>query len=150
MNEVVRIFEDAEKCNNSFILLDDILRLIDFVPLGPRYNSSILNLIINLIKKVLDPSKKQIILATVSNAKEFDDLGMLRYFKHVFNMDKLTSQEISDVLKGLGFEAAAASSISRQVQRATVVELMDTTKIEGQKNEQEWMKCWNQSIEAAH
>lgn len=120
------------------------------MPLGPRYNSSILNLIVNLIKKVLDPSKKQIILATVSNAKEFDDLGMLCYFKHVFNMDKLTPQEIAEVLKGLGFEATAASGISRHVQRATVAELMDTTKIEGQRNEQGWMKCWNQSIEAAH
>lgn len=55
MNEVVRIFEDAERCSNSFIVLDDILRLIDFIPLGQRYNSSILNLLINLIKKVLSP-----------------------------------------------------------------------------------------------
>jgi vesicle-fusing ATPase len=54
MREVVKIFEDAEKCNSSFIIIDDVLRLIDFIPLGPRYNSNILNLLINLIKKVLD------------------------------------------------------------------------------------------------
>lgn len=67
MNEIVRIFEDAERCTNSFIILDDILRLIDFIPLGPKYNSNILNLLINLIKKVLPPSKKKIIIATVTN-----------------------------------------------------------------------------------
>jgi vesicle-fusing ATPase len=69
MNEIVRIFEDAERCTKSLIVLDDLLRLIDFIPLGSKYNSSILNLIINLIKKVVSPSKKQIIIATVSNQK---------------------------------------------------------------------------------
>lgn len=67
MNEIVRIFEDAERCKHSFIILDDILRLIDYIPLGQRYNSSILNLLINLIKKVIDPTKKQIILATATD-----------------------------------------------------------------------------------
>ena len=55
MNEIVRIFDDAQKCLSSFIVLDDILRLIDFIPLGPRYSSNILNLLINLIKKVASP-----------------------------------------------------------------------------------------------
>jgi FMN phosphatase YigB (HAD superfamily) len=108
--------------------------LIDFIPLGPRYNSSILNLIINLIKKVLDPSKKQIILATVTNAKEFEELGMLRYFKHVYSMEKLNSEDITRVMNSLGFDNGQAVAIGRQVQRSTVSEIVDTTKIDGLKS----------------
>ena len=89
MNEIVRIFDDADKCNSSFIVLDDVLRLIDFIPLGPRYNATILNLLINLLKKVLHPDKKQIIVATVTNAKEFEELGLMKYFQHNYFMDKL-------------------------------------------------------------
>ena len=66
MAEIVHIFEDAEKCPLSFILLDDVIRLVDYVPLGQKFNSSILNLILNLLKKNLsNPNSKQIILATV-------------------------------------------------------------------------------------
>jgi hypothetical protein len=47
------------------------------------------------------------------------------------------------VLTGLGFEDTAAMSIGRQIGRSTVSEIVDTTKIEGQKSEEEWLKCWN-------
>lgn len=111
--QIVRIFEDAEKCVNSFIILDDIMRLIDFIPLGPRYNSVILNLIINLIKKVLTTqSKKQIIIATVTNLQEFYDLGLIKYFKHVFQMGKLNQKEIGEVLVLNGYEEREAEMIA--------------------------------------
>lgn len=89
MNEVVGIFEDAEKCVKSFIILDDLLRLIEFVSLGSRYNANLLNLFINCIKKNLDPSKKQIILATVGTQKEFNELGFPKYFKYLHTMEEL-------------------------------------------------------------
>lgn len=118
------------------------MRLIDFVPLGPRYSSSILNLIINLIKKVLDPSKKQIILATVTSVKEFEQLGMLRYFKHVFTLEKLNTDEISNVLVNLGFKEIQAKAIGREVRSSSVNELVDITKINGKFDEIGWMECW--------
>jgi hypothetical protein len=53
MAEIVRVFEGAEKCEKSFIVLDDLMRLINFVPLGQKYSSDILNLLINQVKKSL-------------------------------------------------------------------------------------------------
>lgn len=89
MNEVVGIFEDAEKCSKSLIILDDLLRLIEFVSLGPRYNASLFNLFINCIKKSLDPSQKQVILATAGLQKEFSELGFPKYFKYSYTMEEL-------------------------------------------------------------
>lgn len=89
MSEIVKIFEDSEKCAKSCIILDDLLRLIDYVALGTQYCTNILNLLINCIKKRLDPDNKQVIIATVGNERVFNDLGFSKYFKSTYTMDEL-------------------------------------------------------------
>lgn len=130
-------------------MLDDVLRLIDFIPLGPRYNSSILNLLINLLKKVLHPTKRQIVIATVSNAKAFEELGLLKYFQHTYSMERLRNDEISGVLhQNLGFDVAAGNSIGNDVQWSSIQELIDITNItrnQGQNTTNKWLEYWNSS-----
>ena len=39
---IVKVFEDAYKSDLSLIILDDIERLIEFVPIGARFNNLLL------------------------------------------------------------------------------------------------------------
>ena len=80
------------------------MRLIDYVPLGSRFNSSILNLIINSLKKNLsNPKHKQVILATVGPEKDFFEIGFKKLFKNVFLMHDLNTEECIAILQRLGF-----------------------------------------------
>eukprot|EP00894_Picocystis_sp_ML_P004455 jgi/Pico_ML_1/54972/g101.t1 len=36
-NHIARVFDDAYKSNLSFIVLDDIERLLEYVSIGPRF-----------------------------------------------------------------------------------------------------------------
>jgi vesicle-fusing ATPase len=39
---IVKVFEDAYKSDLSMIILDDIERLIEYVPIGARFNNLLL------------------------------------------------------------------------------------------------------------
>lgn len=150
ITELVSIFEDSEKCDSSLIILDDIFRLIDFIPLGPRFNANILNVLINLIKKMINPIKKQIIIATVSKDHFFEGLGLLKYFKYVFVLEKLNIGEIAMALDQLGFDGSSSMKIARHVESSTVSEITSVAKIQKTRNADSWIKCWNETKQSLY
>lgn len=129
--EINSVFLDAEKFGSSLIILDDLLRLINFIPMGPVFAQSTLNLLINLLRKVVDPAKKQVILATCSGSSQMAQLGLTNFFKYRFRLDKISGQDIAKVLEMWGFEQRCASFLSREVQSATVRRLTDVSDIVG-------------------
>ena len=85
-------------------MLDDVLRLMDYVPLGPRFNERILNLILNCLKKnISEPDKKQVIIATTGLESDFEGLGLKEQFKYIMEMEQMSVEETAAVLKKLGF-----------------------------------------------
>lgn len=145
--EINSVFLDAEKFGSSLIILDDLLRLINFIPMGPVFAQSTLNLLINLLRKVVDPAKKQVILATCSGSSQMAQLGLTNFFKYRFRLDKISGQDIAKVLETWGFEQRCASFLSREVQSATVRRLTDVSDIVGTADEQKWLQYWNMCAE---
>jgi vesicle-fusing ATPase len=141
--EINSVFLDADKFSSSLIILDDLMRLINYIPLGPVFAQTTLNLIINLLRKVVDPAKKQVILATCSGSAEMAQLGLTRFFKYCFRLDKISGQDINKVLVAWGFDQSCASHLSREVQSATVRRLTDVSDIVGAADSQKWLQYWN-------
>lgn len=48
---LTQVFADAYKSSFSVILIDAIERLLDYVPIGPRFSNSVLQALLVLIKK---------------------------------------------------------------------------------------------------
>merc|ERR1712024_150838 len=46
-----RVFMDAYKSPLSLIFIDDIERIIDYVPIGPRFSNAVLQTLLVLLKK---------------------------------------------------------------------------------------------------
>lgn len=65
---IVKVFEDAYKSDLSMIILDDIERLIEYVPIGARFNNLLLQTLLTLVKKKpQNPERKLLIIGTTSS-----------------------------------------------------------------------------------
>ena len=48
---IVQVFEDAFKSPNSVIVVDDVEKLIDYAPIGPRFSNVLLQTLSALLNK---------------------------------------------------------------------------------------------------
>lgn len=46
-----QVFDDAYKSQLSCVVVDDIERLLDYVPIGPRFSNLVLQALLVLLKK---------------------------------------------------------------------------------------------------
>lgn len=69
---LTQLFEDSKKCDQSCIVLDDLLKLIEYVPLSSKYSNILLQRIQHIIKSTPGKGKKQIIIATADSLKVLD------------------------------------------------------------------------------
>lgn len=58
-----QVFDDAYKSQLSCVVVDDIERLLDYVPIGPRFSNLVLQALLVLLKKA--PPKVRVHLKTV-------------------------------------------------------------------------------------
>lgn len=76
-----KAFMDSYKSPLSLIFLDDIERLIDYVPIGPRFSNTVLQTLLVLLKKIPpDDGRRLLVLGTTSNAHLLEDLGLVQAF----------------------------------------------------------------------
>lgn len=76
-----KAFMDSYKSPLSLIFLDDIERLIDYVPIGPRFSNTVLQTLLVLLKKIPpDEGRRLLVLGTTSNAHLLEDLGLVSAF----------------------------------------------------------------------
>lgn len=61
-----KVFDDAYRSTLSCILVDNIERLLDYGPIGPRYSNLTLQALLVLLKKQPPPGKKLLVLCTSS------------------------------------------------------------------------------------
>merc|ERR1711937_1004234 len=61
--------------------LDDIERLIDYVPIGPRFSNAVLQTLLVLLKKVPpDEGRRLMVVGTTSQSRLLEDLGLVQAF----------------------------------------------------------------------
>jgi vesicle-fusing ATPase len=76
-----KAFMDSYKSPLSLIFLDDIERLIEYVPIGPRFSNTVLQTLLVLLKKIPpDEGRRLLVLGTTSNAHLLEDLGLVSAF----------------------------------------------------------------------
>ncbi|EFA80123.1 N-ethylmaleimide-sensitive fusion protein [Heterostelium album PN500] len=92
-SKITKIFEDSYKSPMSCIIVDDIERLIEFVPIGPRFSNTILQTLTVLLKRTPPKGRKLLILATTSNPEAIRDLGLDECFATSMQVPSITKPE---------------------------------------------------------
>lgn len=115
-----RIFDDAYKSPLSVVVIDNIERIIEWVPIGPRFCNGVLQALMVLLKKEPPNGRRLLILATtgersvlqqldvftsfdadiaVPNVKSHAELAFIMEKSGVFSNPQRAIQELSDMTR---------------------------------------------------
>ncbi|XP_060563060.1 vesicle-fusing ATPase-like isoform X2 [Ruditapes philippinarum] len=90
---VKKIFDDAYKSPLSCVIVDDIERLLDYVPIGPRFSNLVLQALLVLMKKVPPHGHKLLVIATASRKDVLQEMELLNVFNNVVHVSNISSGE---------------------------------------------------------
>ncbi|CAN8000784.1 unnamed protein product [Ixodes pacificus] len=113
-----RVFDDAYKSQQSCILVDNIERLLDYGPIGPRYSNLVLQALLVLLQKDPPKGRKLLVLCTSSLKGVLDEMGMSTSFTAVMRVPNLSqAQHVLAVLEDVDcFSKEELDRIARQLE----------------------------------
>ncbi|QRV87917.1 AAA family ATPase [Ceratobasidium sp. AG-Ba] len=77
---VTKVFQDSYKSPLSVIVVDSIERLLDWVPIGPRFSNGVLQALMVLMAKRPPAGKRLLVIATTSIRPMLTDMQMSEIF----------------------------------------------------------------------
>uniref|UniRef100_A0A8C7VWJ4 Vesicle-fusing ATPase n=1 Tax=Oncorhynchus mykiss TaxID=8022 RepID=A0A8C7VWJ4_ONCMY len=90
---IKKIFEDAYKSQLSCVVVDDIERLLDYVPIGPRFSNLVLQALLVLLKKPPPKGRKLLIIGTTSRKDVLQEMEMLDAFSTTIHIPNISRGE---------------------------------------------------------
>merc|ERR1740121_2170762 len=114
VSAMTKIFEDAYKSPLSVVVLDDLERLMDYVPIGPRFSSYVMSAIFALLKKQPPFKGRRLLIIGTTSAEDFlRDTDLFRVFNVALRVPTLTApQQYKFVLEKLpGFTQEVVQDI---------------------------------------
>jgi len=114
--QIHRAFLDSYKSPLSLIFIDDIERIIDYVPIGPRFSNTVLQTLLVLLKKIPpDEGRKLLVIGTTSCPEFLADLGLTQAFGVIQDIPLLDKpSQIAEVLRaGAKMSGPDAKEIAR-------------------------------------
>ncbi|KAL7307115.1 hypothetical protein TKK_0000845 [Trichogramma kaykai] len=88
-----KIFDDAYRSQLSCILVDNIERLLDYGPIGPRYSNLTLQALLVLLKKLPPRGRKLLILCTTSRRQVLEDMELITAFSTTLHVPNLSTPD---------------------------------------------------------
>jgi vesicle-fusing ATPase len=80
---IKKIFDDAYKSQLSVVVVDNIERLIEFVPIGPRFSNTILQALCVLFGQHPPSGRRLLIIGTTSQRDMLETMGMTAVFNPI-------------------------------------------------------------------
>ncbi|KAM6896950.1 vesicle-fusing ATPase-like [Xenentodon cancila] len=114
---IKKIFEDAYKSQLSCVVVDDIERLLDYVPIGPRFSNLVLQALLVLLKKTPPKGRKLLIIGTTSCRDVLQEMGMLDAFSTTIHIPNISrGEQLVEALELLGsFQETERAAIAQAV-----------------------------------
>uniref|UniRef100_A0A914CQU3 Vesicle-fusing ATPase n=1 Tax=Acrobeloides nanus TaxID=290746 RepID=A0A914CQU3_9BILA len=88
-----KVFDDAYRSPLSCIIIDNIERLLDYSPIGPRYSNLVLQALLVLLGKIPPENRRLLVLATTSNEHFLREVDLLNSFSNTMHVPRLNSVE---------------------------------------------------------
>lgn len=99
--QIRKVFDDAYKSTISCLVVDNIERLLDYGPIGPRYSNLVLQALLVLLKKEPPANRKLLVLCTTSRRDVLQEMEMLPAFTSVLHVPMMS--EVSHVMNVLNY-----------------------------------------------
>ncbi|XP_059811703.1 vesicle-fusing ATPase [Hypanus sabinus] len=114
---IKKIFEDAYKSQLSCVVVDDIERLLDYVPIGPRFSNLVLQALLVLLKKSSPHGRKLLIIGTTSRKDVLQEMEMMDVFNTTIHIPNIsTGEQLMEALELLGrFDDRERTRITQHV-----------------------------------
>mmetsp|Transcript_15409 Transcript_15409/g.23160 ORF Transcript_15409/g.23160 Transcript_15409/m.23160 type:complete len:302 (+) Transcript_15409:1517-2422(+) len=96
-----KLFLDSYKSPLSLLLIDDIERLIEYTPIGPRFSNTVLQTLLVLLKKIpAEEDRRLLVICTTALPRHtLKDLEFIDVFNVILHLPKLSApDEITKVL----------------------------------------------------
>ncbi|KAJ2705739.1 transport between ER and Golgi ATPase protein [Coemansia sp. IMI 203386] len=93
VSQITRVFNDSHKSPLSLIVIDNIERLLEWVPIGPRFSNGVLQTLLVLIKKQPPSGRRLLIIGTTSERQVLNQMDMLTAFTNEMFVDNIDSLE---------------------------------------------------------
>jgi vesicle-fusing ATPase len=97
---LAKVFDDAHKSPLSVVVLDNLERMIDYTPIGPRFSNSVLQTLMVLVKSMPPRGRRLLILATTSCVGVMRDLDFRQAFSATLSTPTLNRAEIAAIVDG--------------------------------------------------
>lgn len=113
-----KVFDDAYRSQLSVVVVDNIERLLDYGPIGPRYSNLTLQALLVLLKKAPPKGRKLLVICTSSRRQVLEDMEMLSAFTSILHVPNLSTPEhIVKVLQDTDvFKPDDIKSIHKKIQ----------------------------------
>lgn len=80
VHHISKIFEDAYKSRTSVVVVDNIERIIDWVPIGPRFSNTVLQTLMVFLRKQPSKDRRLLVLATTTQRAVLKNLDVYNSF----------------------------------------------------------------------
>eukprot|EP00915_Cephaloidophora_sp_WS-2016_P003363 GHVH01004503.1.p1 GENE.GHVH01004503.1~~GHVH01004503.1.p1 ORF type:complete len:741 (+),score=102.44 GHVH01004503.1:58-2280(+) len=126
INFINKVFNDAYKSTLSLIVIDDLERLIDYTPIGPRFSNTVLQTLIVLIRKAPKKEGRRLcVIATTSEENFLHDVDLTTSFQALYQVPAVKSgSQLRRILQS-STKGMRSSDIDETVHQ--VEELCETT-----------------------
>merc|ERR1712241_45473 len=116
--QIRKIFDDAYRSQMSCILVDNIERLLDYGPIGPRYSNLTLQALLVLLKKSPPKGRRLLVFATTSRRDVLEQMEMTSAFTDVLHVANLTtgSHLMSILTQSDAFSKEDLAKLAKQLQ----------------------------------
>ena len=95
-----KIFDDAYKSPLSVVVIDNIERILEWVPIGPRFSNTVLQALMVLMKKQPPKGRRLLILATTTEHSVMQQLDLFTSFDSDIAVPNVgTYEELAHILK---------------------------------------------------
>ena len=95
-----KVFMDAYKSPINIVILDNIERILDWVPIGPRFSNSVLQAILVLLRKQPPKGRRLLIIGTTTERSTLEQLGLLNSFDAEIPVPNVASHnELAHILR---------------------------------------------------
>lgn len=92
--KIINTFMNAYKTPEAIIYIKNIEEIIEYTQSGPRFNNTILHLLISLIKKNVFKNKLIIIVSSTLSTDELEILGLYHLFETIINVENINIEKL--------------------------------------------------------
>lgn len=116
-----KVFMDSYKSPLNVVVVDNIERILDWVPIGPRFSNAVLQTLMVLLRKQPPKGRRLLIIATTTERSVLSQMGLLTSFDADIAVPNVANhRELAHILREL-------RAFPEEDQQRAVRELVDGT-----------------------